>query len=411
MYITGRGVVEKGRKPNTWYITFYLGEKGPNGRYRRAPRKLVHGLKRDAKAALADYRAELEAMDAAGSPTDETTVVQYARKFHEERQMNSPLAYKRERLDIDYIGRLLGDVALRDLDAPTIRTAYASERKRRERGARDALTENGLYKAHVKLRQILKQAYQDGIIPSNPCDLVEVKKPKGEERSPLSPEEARRFRELVLGQLAEDPSSKVLMCLLVLETGMRRGEALGLTWAKVDFEAGEIEVSAQFTNDKTLRPPKSEESNRPLAMGKTLIDVMRRWREDQRRLLAERGIEVEDDTPVVTGRDGGHLDPNNFDRWFRNFCVDNGFGTYTHDVVRRVYGGKEYVRGRGYVGLKPHELRHTNATIMIASNVDIKTVQHRLGHAQASTTMDIYAHVLKDNGRKAAEAFDKLFEG
>lgn len=408
MNITGRGVVEKGRKPNTWYITFYLGEKDANGRYKRAPRKLIHGLKRDAKAALADYRIELEAMDA---PRDETTVVQYARRYHEEHQMKSPLAYKRERLDIDYIERLFGGIALSDLGAPTIRSAYARERKRRERGDTHALTENALYKAHVKLRQILKQAYQDGVIPSNPCDLVEVKKPEGEERTPLSEEEARRFRSIVLKELAEDPSSKLVACLLIMDTGMRRGEALGLTWGSVDLAAMELEVIEQFTNDKTPRAPKSKESSRVIAIGATLARELRRWKEVQRRELAGLGVELSDSTPVVTGRGGGHLDPNNLDRWFRNYCVDNGFGTFTRDVTSRVYGGKRYVRGKGYVGLKLHELRHTHATELIANGVDVKTVQHRLGHAQASTTMNIYAHAIRDNGRKAADVFEALFEG
>lgn len=408
MNITGGGIIEKGRKPNTWYITFYLGEKDSNGRYKRAPRKLVKGLKRDAKAELAKYRIELEATT---TPTDGTTVVQYAQRFHEEREMHSPLAYKRERLDIDYIERLFGSVALKDLDAPTIRTAYARERRRRERGEKAALTENGLYKAHVKLRQILKQAYQDGTIPSNPCDLVEVRKPEGKERSPLSPDETKRFRGLVIDQLEKDPSSRVMMCLLILDTGMRRGEALGLTWEKIDFDAMELEVDEQYTNDKTPRAPKSKESNRLIAMGRTLAHELLLWKDVQRQSLAERGIEATESSPVINGRDGGHLDPNNFDRWFRNFCVDNHFGTYTRDVRKRTYGGKEYIRGKGYVGLKPHELRHTHASELIANNVDIKTVQHRLGHAQASTTMNIYAHALKDNGRKAAETFDSLFEG
>ncbi len=56
-----------------------------------------------------------------------------------------------------------------------------------------------------------------------------------------------------------------------------------------------------------------------------------------------------------------------------------------------------------------HGLRHTSATLLISENVDIRTVSARLGHAQASTTMNIYAHSLKESDKKAADKLDKLF--
>ena len=55
-----------------------------------------------------------------------------------------------------------------------------------------------------------------------------------------------------------------------------------------------------------------------------------------------------------------------------------------------------------------HGLRHTSATLMIAGHQDLRTVSSRLGHAQASTTMNIYAHAIKENDRKAADALEKM---
>ncbi|MDR3052412.1 MAG: tyrosine-type recombinase/integrase [Coriobacteriales bacterium] len=61
-----------------------------------------------------------------------------------------------------------------------------------------------------------------------------------------------------------------------------------------------------------------------------------------------------------------------------------------------------------YVGLKFHELRHTQATLLIANGVDVKTVQERLGHARASTTLDFYAHADEERDRQAASLFSDI---
>ena len=101
--------------------------------------------------------------------------------------MNSPLAYDREALEIKKIERLFRGVALTSLTPSRIRNAYSAERARRAvwtEGCGDErpLSENGLYKVHVKLRQVLKQAYRDGEIPSNPADMVDFPKPPQENK-------------------------------------------------------------------------------------------------------------------------------------------------------------------------------------------------------------------------------------
>ena len=103
--------------------------------------------------------------------------------------------------------------------------------------------------------------------------------------------------------------------------------------------------------------------------------------------LAKIGVEVDGDTPVCSDSKGGFICPNNFSRWWRRFVADCGFE-----------------------GLRYHELRHTQATLLLGSNVDVKTVQSRLGHADASITLNTYAHALPENDRAAADTFGKVLQ-
>lgn len=69
------------------------------------------------------------------------------------------------------------------------------------------------------------------------------------------------------------------------------------------------------------------------------------------------------------------------------------------------------IKRTGYEGLKFHELRHTQATLLISNGADIKTVQNRLGHSTAALTMDIYAHAIEQNDREAADEIGELLGG
>lgn len=91
-------------------------------------------------------------------------------------------------------------------------------------------------------------------------------------------------------------------------------------------------------------------------------------------------------TPDCCSDKGEFVNPTNFSRWWRGFAEKSGF---PH--------------------LKFHELRHTQASQLIANGVDIKTVQGRLGHASATLTMNQHAHALPENDRKAAELIGTLF--
>ena len=421
MRITGRGIIEKGRKPGTFYVTHYLGEKDEKGRYKRAPRRLVKGTKSDAIRECAKYRDELEAdLLSCG---EKLTVSQYARKFHDERTLDSPLAYDREELEVRHIESLFGDTPLGNITAAMIRSAYARARKEREQTGR-GWSEDTLYKTHVKLRQILKQAYQDELIKSNPADLVEFKRPAPAERKSLSLEEAQRLNDLIRSELTEQEDPRLVGLALILGTGIRRGEALGLHWRNVDIENSSVRIAEQYASDRKLRAPKSSESIRKLKIDANLLETLASWKNAQAQLLGITS-EEQDDLPVISDTNGGLLDPDNYSRWFKSFCVKHNFGMWVDDkgneIVERCNArgfpvdanGVPYSRSnkrpkRHYKGLKLHELRHTQATLLIANNADWKTVQHRLGHAQASTTMNIYAHMVEANDEAAANLIGSL---
>ena len=112
---------------------------------------------------------------------------------------------------------------------------------------------NGLYKVHVKLRQVLKQAYRDGEIPSNPADMVDFPKPPQEnKRNSLTLSEARRFRKAILRKIETEGDAKYVGILIILGTGCRRGEMLGLSWGDIDFASNTITFYNQYAKDKVL---------------------------------------------------------------------------------------------------------------------------------------------------------------
>ena len=183
-----------------------------------------------------------------------------------------------------------------------------------------------------------------------------------------------------------------------------------------------MRIAEQYASDRKLRAPKSSESIRKLKIDANLLETLASWKNAQAQLLGITS-EEQDDLPVISDTNGGLLDPDNYSRWFKSFCVKHNFGMWVDDkgneIVERCNtrgfpvdaNGVPYSRSnkrpkRHYKGLKLHELRHTQATQLIASGVDLKTVQHRLGHASATLTMNQYAHALEESDRNASNVIE-----
>ena len=136
----------------------------------------------------------------------------------------------------------------------------------------------------------------------------------------------------------------------------------------MDFNTSQISVVQQYTEDREFKTPKSRAGTRRLYIDSNTLEYLKRWKKLQSQLFREEGIKQTGSSLVVCYNNGKPADPRNFNRWFRNFCVDNDFGRYTK--VRDTWGMRGKAKGwhrkvkSGHEGLCFHELRHTQANLL-----------------------------------------------
>ena len=412
--IKGLGQLEK-RGPKTWRIRVALGKDPVTGKYLRSPSRTIHGTKADAIEALIAYKEEIKG--GVDPKKAKAKVKSYAWNFHVSRELefNSPLSFERETYEIKNIMRFFGDYYVSELDTMTIRMVYANIK------SEALLSEDALHKMHLKLSQMMKYAVWEGDASRNPCDPIKMVRPEGEERSNLSIQEASRLDSLLFTTAIIAEKCAVM---IALHTGIRRGEILGLTWKRIDFENNCMYVIYQYARDKKPRRTKSRKKlcGRYVSFDDDMKAYLLVWKELQARLFEEYNayciekhhaygpngkLEQTGDTPIITNRHGGYYDPNIFSRWFRNFCVENGFGEFTKVEKKRDSRGILRTHKTGYVGLKLHELRHTQTSLLSDEGIDLVTVMHRLGHKDIQTTMG-YLHRATQDDVEASKLMGEL---
>lgn len=239
------------------------------------------------------------------------------------------------------------------------------------------------------LSVMLETAVQLQYIEANPCDRV--KKPRFESKEVESLNEEQLSA--LFKALDEDPTVPYeygVMIKILLLTGLRRGELLGLEWGDIDFERGHLRVVRASLYDAEqgiyTDTPKSKRSKRRLKLSNPALKLFYDYREWQQHRIEELGSAWHKTDRIFTGWDGQLLHPSTLGHWFSDFLKRNGLD-HTH----------------------LHALRHTNATFMIARGTAISAVSSRLGHANVATTLAIYVHALESADEEAAEIIEDAF--
>lgn len=232
----------------------------------------------------------------------------------------------------------------------------------------------------LTLRRALDVAVSEGIIETNPTKDIAL--PRADKRTArsLPTEDAQRL-------LAELRTSRYYPAFaLIATTGMRRGEALGLKWSDIDMRTGILTVRrtlSQATGGPATGDPKTSSSNRRIALPDGTRRILLEWAVEQQEDRARAGSRWHDDNWVFTNPTGGVWHPRNVLRTLQ-------------DAVNRLGLPK---------GTGVHTLRHTAATHMLEAGIHARAVADILGHASATTTLEIYGHT---TARVVREAGDHL---
>jgi len=382
----GNGIVEE-RAPGRWRITLELG-RDPRTQKRRRRRFTVRGIRKDAQRAL---REALQQRDhgVAAAP-DKITVGEWVTAWLERHRADGrigPRAYDR---DLHIIRRhllpSLGNIRLQALRPDHIADVKARWLSGNESTSPAPLSGSTVHKHFVVLRQALADALKAGIIARNPIDAVSAPSVKvRHERRALSEDEIT----LLLAAAADTRFDAAIR--VTLATGLRQGELLGLRWEDVDVESATLRVcrTLSYVDGETVfGSPKTANSRRTVELSETTVQALRSHRVEQAKHRLRLGSIWREHGLVFPSLIGTPWIGRDFYRSYRPVVDASGIGDPA--------------------SVNWHTLRHTAATQWLHHGADVFSVSRRLGHASASFTMDVYAHLLKGQQRQAAEALDHL---
>lgn len=193
---------------------------------------------------------------------------------------------------------------------------------------------------------------------------------------------------------------------LAIYGGFRRGELCALKWEDIDFQSRTIRIDEAITmstaGGEEVKDPKTESGKRTIKLPRVCFDLLNEWKTEQKRISLKLGTAWKG----TRGRD--------FDQNFVFIQMDSGkrMNVQTpsakfRKIIKAYNATVEEDKRLPLIRL--HDLRHTNASHLIANGTDFETVAKRLGHSKASFTLDVYGHALETMDDKASDTLEHLF--
>lgn len=280
-------------------------------------------------------------------------------------------SYYQTQLDT-HIYPVLGDMKLPEITPAQI-TALLLERQ--NAGA----AHSSLIAIYTTLHQLFKSAYLDDTISHNPMDKVErpretKAKLKDEEIDACTADELR----YIISCLDREPLKWQAMIRLLIDTGVRRGEACALQWKNVDFKENRI----AFADNLCYTKHKGVYIDTPKNGRNRTMDIAPEVMELLRRLQIEQSGKALSPFVFSQERSAKPMHPQSPTRYLKRFA-------------------ERY----GIEGLHPHKLRHSFASVAIINGADIASVSEKLGHSDKAVTLRMYTHADKESIKRAGDIF------
>ncbi len=239
---------------------------------------------------------------------------------------------------------------------------------------------------HRFISTVLDQAEKEGLVPLNVASKATLPKLTHKEVNYFQPEEIAAIRDA----LELEPIKWRTLVHLFLITGARRGEILGLAWSDVDFEKNRIYIQRNVLYSPErgiyIDTPKTEKSKRYIALPRETMELLRKYRLWQMEEMLRLGGYYQRQDFVFSQDNGSPMHPDSVTGWLDKFS-----------------------KRHGLPHVNPHAFRHSVASMLYFSGVDSVSISRRLGHAQVSTTANIYAHVIEEADQHNADVLADAF--
>ncbi|MBK7393810.1 MAG: site-specific integrase [Chloracidobacterium sp.] len=364
---------------NTWLVRIFIGRESDGKR--KYHNKTIHGTKKDAQKYLTaklrekDLGIFVEPASESLSKYLDRWLLEIAKPRLRTETFNS---YKQ--LVDNYIGKHLGTKKLSQLQGYQIQKFYNDMQ-------REGLSARTVRYCHSVLSSALKQAVRWKMIFQNPCNDCDLPKMQKTEMKYYTPGEVKKFLETAKADRL------YVLFYLALETGTRPGEYLGLQWKDIDFEQGSLTVRRVVKVQKGggfyFAEPKTKKSRRSIPLSDPLITALKK----HRMIQLEAKMKIRDcyqDSDLI-------------------FATEIGTPFLSGNVNNRHF---EKIRTKAKLSkIRLYDLRHTNATMLLASGVSAKVVAERLGHSSVVLTLDTYSHVLPAMQTDATNRLENMMFG
>ena len=360
--------------------------------------KTIHGTKKDAEIELAKFVADVQnGLVIEGKSLKFSEFTEIWKRDYGSKEL-APSTYKRycrmlETRILPYFGHLyINKIKPTDImqfyDLLSRDTQLVRKKSNNGKKTLKPLSGKTILEHHRLLRAMLHKAIYWQLIVSNPAERVQPPKAMKPKRRYYDDEQCKVLLEN-LTTLGEDQIKYKVAIILTVFTGVRLGELMGLEWQDVDFKTGIISInrSSQYLADKGVftKTPKTESSIREVGIPDfvvSLLEEYKLWYDNQKELCGELWI---DSDRLFVQSDGKPMHPSTISKWFVKFVKEIGLPVINF-----------------------HGLRHTNATLLIAQNIEVPIVSARLGHAQITTTVNFYVHPIMAHNKTAGFALENL---
>lgn len=360
--------------------------------------KTVHCSKKEAKIELAKFVADVQkGMYVEGKSLKFTDFVEIWKRDYGSKEL-APSTYKRylgilESRIIPYFGHFRVDkikptdiMQFYDLLSKDTQIVRRKDNNGKKTGK--PLSPKTILEHPRLLRAMLQKAVYWQMIVSNPAERVQAPKTKKPKRKYYDDEQSKALISGLM-ELTEEQFKYKVAIILTIFTGVRLGELMGLEWDDINFREGIVSInrSSQYLADKGVftKVPKTESSIRDVAIPDfvvSLLEEYKYWYDEQKYQYGELWI---DSNRLFVQADGRPMYPSTISKWFEKFVAQIGLPVINF-----------------------HGLRHTNATLLIAQNIDVSVVAARLGHAQITTTLNFYVHPIISHNKTAGFALENL---